>query len=350
MGSIATRWRQLSGEGNWQDLLQPLDLDLRRYIIHYGERVGAVGDLYDDKTKKPSASVSKENFFEKACLIKGNKFKYAVTHFLYAESAWFGYVAVAPDDGKAVLGRRDILVAWRGTKTDSEWIKNSNCTQKRATELFGPTTNAMVHTGFLSLYTDARKQVLDAVSELVNKYQNEEISITVTGYSLGAALATLTAMDIAANKRNKSFMVTAFVYGGPRVGNTGLKEEFRKLSAAAGGLHLLRIQNYWDTVPQLPTNSAYDYRHVGEELGVDTSKSKYLKNKDSASAHELNVYLHGVAGVQESGFKLAVDLDIALVNKYLDCLNDPNIPPNWWDVDEKRRKMVQKEDGHWEKK
>ncbi|GMI78031.1 DAD1-like seeding establishment-related lipase [Hibiscus trionum] len=349
MGSIATRWRKLSGESNWQGLLHPLDLDLRRYIIHYAQRVGAVGDLYDNKTKKPSAS--KQDFFEKACLIKGNEFKYVVTHFLYAESAWFGYVAVAPDDGKAVLGRRDILVAWRGTKTDSEWIMNANATPKRATELFGPTTEAMVHSGFLSLYTNARKQVLDAVSELVNKYQNEEISITVTGYSLGAALATLTAMDIVANKRNKSFMVTAFVYGGPRVGTTGLKKEFKNLGVG-GRLHLLRIQNYSDTVPQVPTNTIYDYTHVGEVLIVDTGKSEYLKSKDSASAHELNVYLHGIAGVQETGFELedAVYHDIALVNKYLDCLKDPNIPPNWWDVDENRRKMVQKDDGYWEKK
>ncbi|KAE8718401.1 Detected protein of unknown function [Hibiscus syriacus] len=324
MGSIATRRRELSGESNWEDLLHPLDSDLRRYIIHYGERVGSVGDLYDDDTGKPDAS--KENFFEVACLIKGNKFKYVVTHFLYAdsESEWFGYVAVTPDDGKAVVGRRDILVAWRGTKTDTEWIHNANCTPKRATELFGPSTEAMVQTGFLSLYTSARTQ-------------------------LGRSTRDSNCNGHSGQQKIKSSMVTAFVYGGPRVGTTSLKNRFTQLGNG-GSLHLLRIQNSSDPVPKLPNNSVYDYTHVGEELMVDTSKSDYMKCKDSCTAHDLNVYLHGVAGVQEQGFRLAVDLDIALMDKYLDCLNDTKIPPKWWDVDENRRKMVQKDGGHWEKK
>ncbi|XVE95953.1 hypothetical protein REPUB_Repub02eG0179900 [Reevesia pubescens] len=158
--SIATRWRQLSGEKNWQGLLHPMDVDLRRYIIHYGERVGAVRDLFNNNTGQSIAT--KEEFFAKACLEKGNKFKYQVTHFFYAgsadvESAWFGYVAVTTDEGKAALGRRDILVAWRGTKTETEWFNNARfVTQTPATELFGTGNNAKVHSGFLSLYTGTR--------------------------------------------------------------------------------------------------------------------------------------------------------------------------------------------------
>ncbi|KAH9791276.1 Lipase 3 domain-containing protein [Citrus sinensis] len=38
IGSIKEKWRVLSGNDNWKDLLDPLDIDLRRYIIHYGER------------------------------------------------------------------------------------------------------------------------------------------------------------------------------------------------------------------------------------------------------------------------------------------------------------------------
>ncbi|XVE95952.1 hypothetical protein REPUB_Repub02eG0179800 [Reevesia pubescens] len=107
------------------------------------------------------------------------------------------------------------------------------------------------------------------------------------------------------------------------------------------------------------------YTHLGQELTVDTSKSNYLKRsfagrelvlpgqsegkeEEFASAHNMDVHLHGVAGVQENnGFRLAVDHDIALVNKYLDRLKDEHkIPPNWWNG-ENRKKMVQMEDGHW---
>ncbi|KAK4858300.1 hypothetical protein QYF36_014140 [Acer negundo] len=47
---VAEKWRELSGENNWVGLLDPLDIDLRRYIIHYGERTAAVGDAYTDET------------------------------------------------------------------------------------------------------------------------------------------------------------------------------------------------------------------------------------------------------------------------------------------------------------
>ncbi|XP_022777321.1 phospholipase A1-II 1-like [Durio zibethinus] len=444
--SIASRWRELSGENYWQGLLQPIDIDLRRYIIHYGERIGAVGDLFNSEKESSGFRHSlypKEEVFSRACLEKGNIFKYYVTDFFYAasddvESAWFGYVAVTTDEGKVALGRREILVAWRGTITDSEWFNNVNFFQTSASELFGAGNNAKVHSGFLSLYTgtswksaynktSAREQVLKAVRELVNKYQDEEISITVTGYSLGAALATLNAMDIVANGYNKptgdskkSCMVTAFAYAGPRVGNSGLEEVFKTLN---DHLRLLRITNFWDPVHHLPSKFLSGYTHLGKELQINTSKSDYLKRKlfvisttnlqdntdsiyipppghlpaeyldgnmqveeelemyaatkgykhksnireeleiDATTlgftgglvgylgelfiAHALEVYLHGIAGVQENGFRLEIDRDIALVNKHLDWLKvDYKIPPKWWN-NENRKNMVQIDNGHW---
>ncbi|KAK8976766.1 hypothetical protein V6N11_047536 [Hibiscus sabdariffa] len=102
--------------------------------------------------------------------------------------------------------------------------------------------------------------VLKAVRELVDKYKGEEISITVVGYSLGAALVTLNAMDIVAN----GCMVTAFVYASPRVGNYGLKQLFGTFEDQ---LHLLRITNANDVVPLLPFGIffwPYTYPHPGQ--------------------------------------------------------------------------------------
>ncbi|KAH1108402.1 hypothetical protein J1N35_012170 [Gossypium stocksii] len=389
----ASQWRVLSGENNWDGLLQPLNLDLRRYIIHYGQRAGSVGDLYN---QNKHGEFPKEKFFAEAGLEKGNRFKYSVTHYIHAgsdivEPAW-----------------RDILIAWRGTIHYTEWFNDLIAALKSALELFGTGTEAKVHSGFLSLYSgtrsnsvvdnlSARHQVRDALRELMDKYKDEEISITVTGFSLGGALATLNAMDIA-NEYNKPSstllgannpcMVTTFTFGSPQVGDFGFKQLFKKL-VDHHHLRLLRIRNANDPVHKWPFST---FTHVGEKLTIYSNESPYLKHKlifgrslegtynppsidyypnivteeeiiasrglvtnwiaGSVSAHNMDVYLHGIAGLQEGtfGFHLEVDLDIALVNKYLDRLKDEyEIPDHWW-KGENCKRMVQEDNGHWKVK
>ncbi|KAA3471336.1 phospholipase A1-II 7-like [Gossypium australe] len=361
---MASQWRVLGGENNWDGLLQPLNLDLRSYIIHYGQRAGSVGDLYN---QNKHGEFPKDKFFAEAGLEKGNDFKYSVTHYIHAgsvivEPAWFGFVAVTTDEGKAVLGRRDILIAWRGTIHYTEWFNDLISDPRPASELFGTGTEAKVHSGFLSNSVvdnlSARHQVRDALRELMDIYKGEEISITVTGFSLGGALATLNAMDIVANGYNKPSstllgannpcMVTTFTFGSPQK----IVDHHH--------LRLLRIRNANDPVHKWPFCTL---NHVGKTLTVYSNESPYLKKKwlfasrgllinwvaDSVSAHNMDVYLHGIAGVQKgtSGFHLEVDLDIALVNKYLDRLKDEyGIPDHWWEGENSQR-MVQEDNGHW---
>lgn len=195
INSIAKKWESLSGQNNWEDLLDPLDIDLRRYIIHYGEMSQAAYDAFDSQKVSRFAGSSryaKKDFFSKVNLENGNPFKYRVTKFFYAtssiplpeafiikslsreawsrESNWMGFVAVATDEGKVVLGRRDIVVAWRGTVATLEWINDLEFDLVSASEILGDEDHPKVQQGWYSIYTSddprspfnktcARKQV-----------------------------------------------------------------------------------------------------------------------------------------------------------------------------------------------
>lgn len=167
---IADNWKELSGNNNWDGLLNPLNINLRRYIIHYGERVQANYDSFNGETNSKMYGFPRyapEDLFSNVALQNGNPYKYIVTNYLYArsdtdffdwvlpdQSAWIGYVAVATDEGKAVLGRRDILISWRGTQLAAEWFKDFEINLTPASDIFGDTYDPapMVHFGFHSLY------------------------------------------------------------------------------------------------------------------------------------------------------------------------------------------------------
>lgn len=364
MDSIAQNWRELSGENNWDGLLNPINFNLRLYLIHYGERAGACESAFNKKKASKAYGhclYPPNQFFTKLCLQNGNPYKYTVTSFVYAltdkVSVWMGIVAVTTDEGKLALGRRDIMISWRGTMSQIEWDLDIQSNLIPAQDLFGKLDNTRVHSGFHSIYTSssplsvfsqtsARDQVLNEIKKLVKKYRDEEISISVTGHSLGASLATLTAIDIVANGCNikptgEACMVTAFAFASPRIGDAGLKKVLSRLNH----LHILRISNIPDDVPDYPPKE-WQYVDLGEELKIDSTRSIYLKPE--VNSHEIEVYLHGIAGMQEDGkFKLAVDRDISLVNKAQDALKDEyGVPVAWW-ANDKNNNMVQMDNGFW---
>ncbi|KAJ1264193.1 hypothetical protein BS78_09G244200 [Paspalum vaginatum] len=390
LGDIANRWRELQGASSWSGLLDPLDLDLRGYLISYGELTQATYDGFNQEKRSPHCGACVYSYSD---LLAGSVAawagRYTVTRFIYAtsslpvpeaflllplpdllpeswsrESNWMGYVAVATDDAVAELGRRDILVAWRGTMMTLEWVNDFDFTPVSAAPVLGSAAAAnpaaLVHRGFLSVYTSsnpdskynqlsARDQVLQEVSRLTALYKDEVTSITVTGHSLGASLATLNAVDLASSGANAPAgssqppcPVTAFVFASPRVGDGNFKRAF----ASFPELRALHVKNAGDVVPTYPP---LGYVDVAVQLPIRTGRSPYLRQPGTiGTLHNLECYLHGVAGEQGSagGFRLEVDRDVALTNKSDDALKDQYpVPANWWVA--KNKFMVKDADGHW---
>eukprot|EP01018_Ginkgo_biloba_P035583 Gb_17418 [translate_table: standard] len=316
---VAERWREIQGANHWQGLLDPMDDILRKEIIRYGEFARACYEGFDfDPFSKycGSCKYNRRKLFEGVGM---SDYGYEVTEYLYATSNinlpsffqkpratgqqlwsshanWMGFVAVAQDENEIKrLGRRDIVIAWRGTVTCLEWMADlMDILRPAVLNPAHPHPDVKVESGFLNLYTaqekhcryskkSARDQVLTEVKRLLEKYKGEELGITITGHSLGSALAMLSAYDIAEMGLNRS--------------------------AAA----------------------------------IDEEQSQIPITVFSFAAH-----LHLVDGYHGRGqrFYLASRRDPALVNKACDFLKDHHLVPPFWRQDANRG-LVKNSEGRW---
>lgn len=329
--SLADQWREIQGSNNWENLVEPLHPLLRQEIIRYGDFVTACYkgfDLDPNSKRYLNCKYGKKNMFREVGM---ENCGYEVTKYIYAtpdinipiqngESCgrWIGYVAVSSDDAVKRLGRRDIIVTFRGTVTNPEWVANlmSSLTPARL-DPHNPRNDVKVESGFLSLYTSdesqskfglgsCREQLLSEVSRLLNKYKGEKLSITMAGHSMGSSLALLLGYDIAElglNRDNSGTKtpITVFSFGGPRVGNSGFKQRCEEL-----GVKVLRIVNVNDPITKMPGVvfnhenfrvlagegsfefpwSCSCYAHVGVELVLD-----FFNMQNPSCVHDLGTYI-----------------------------------------------------------
>jgi hypothetical protein len=139
------------------------------------------------------------------------------------------------------------------------------------------------------------------------------MSITITGHSLGGALAMLSAYDIVETglhvmQDSRALPVSVFSFSGPRVGNVRFKKRIESL-----GVKVLRVVNVQDVVPKSPglffneqvppmlmkltEGLPWCYSHVGVELALDHKNSPFLKQTgDPVCAHNLEALLHLLDG------------------------------------------------------
>ncbi|KAL5799006.1 hypothetical protein ACOSQ2_003826 [Xanthoceras sorbifolium] len=352
---LGKNWMEYQGINEWDGLLDPLDCNLRTEIIRYGQFVEAAYRSFNFDPSSPTFAMCKypKNSFlarsgigktgyrmtknlRATCGVQLPRLIERVPSWVSMRSSWIGYVAVCQDKKEiARLGRRDVVIAYRGTATCLEWLENlratlTNLPDQVADDQGGPNISGpMVESGFLSLYTSStdtcpslQDMIREEIARVLKMYGDEPLSVTITGHSLGAALATLTAYDI-----NSTFptapIVTVISFGGPRVGN----KSFRCLLEKSG-TKILRIVNSDDLITKVPgfvidnndvaSNQAVNvaglpswlqkcvaqtqwaYADVGKELRLSSKVSPYLNNINVATCHELSTYLHLVNGFVSS--------------------------------------------------
>ncbi|KAI3693189.1 hypothetical protein L6452_33020 [Arctium lappa] len=340
---LSKRWMEYHGSKNWEGLLDPLDDGLRGEIIRYGSFVEAAYQSFDFDPSSPTyatcryakSSMLERSGVEECCGYRVTKHLHATSsiplprwiermpRWMQVQSSWIGYVAVCDDETEiSRLGRRDIVIALRGTATCLEWLENLRAT---LTHCDGNENNAnelkdepMVETGVLSLYTTGtktspslQKSIRHEILRILRMYSDEPVSLTITGHSLGASLAILAAYDIKTTIKHAPHL-SVISFGGPRVGNRTFRHHLEQQ-----GTKILRIVNSDDLITKVPgifvedhddkgwirkhvKGSRWVYANIGHELRLSSRDSLQLNSIDVATCHDLKTYLDLVNGFVSS--------------------------------------------------
>ncbi len=159
--------------------------------------------------------------------------------------------------GIAFTSKQHNVLVFRGTQTQAEWLQNLNAKQVKYDASDGKDYGA-VHEGFLGL---TKKLNPDPVA--IAKQLDPTIPCYITGHSLGAAVATLLAMEIAQKVPQIKDQIRLYTFAAPRVGSPQFAKVHSQLIPNS-----YRIVNLADSIPLVPPVSlGNSYTHVGQKWG-----------------------------------------------------------------------------------
>ncbi|OQR90367.1 hypothetical protein THRCLA_09367 [Thraustotheca clavata] len=191
----------------------------------------------------------------------------------------------------------------------TDYIAQGKKTKKKA----GHNQEVYVHSGFFHAYTTLIEHIHSAIDNIP-----EGSVLYCTGHSLGGALATIAAIDMAL--KHPTLNIIMYNFGSPRVGNHTFQEFFdSKISA-------FRIINDGDVITQYPkrdyTNVNIEgvgiFKHVGTEItllcGGNSVRGIVVKptvvDRVFVLAHRNNFVSHGLGSYRQS-FRSLMHLDTA---------------------------------------
>jgi len=151
-------------------------------------------------------------------------------------------------------GTGDVVIAIRGTEGILEWIQDAQFLLVPCPFLAGA---GHTEDGFTAMYNSLRTGDATGSPTVVNAmatlpFPQPVSTVTICGHSLGGALVTLLALDLAANTDFKN--PTVYTYASPRTGDPSFASTYNQVVKNS-----FRIANRLDLVPKLPLPPAYDH-------------------------------------------------------------------------------------------
>ncbi|KAL6712673.1 hypothetical protein ACN47E_000550 [Coniothyrium glycines] len=157
-----------------------------------------------------------------------------------------------------------IVVSFRGSSSIDAWRTNLDF-DTVSTDLCSGCT---AHRGFWQSWLDAKDRVVPAVKQASASFPS--YSVTVTGHSLGGAIASLAATSL----RNSGYTVALYNYGSPRIGGSTISSY---ISNQPGGNY--RVTHWNDPVPKLPL-LIMGYVHISPEYYINKPNNQEVKAGD----------------------------------------------------------------------
>jgi Lipase (class 3) len=198
----------------------------------------------------------------------------------------------------------DVVIAIRGTEGIREWIHDAEFDLVPCPFLAGA---GHTEDGFTAMYESLKTgtepdspTVVNALATLA--FPQLVSSVTICGHSLGGALATLLALDVAANTVFTGPRV--YSYASPRTGDSLFASTFDQVVSDS-----YRIANRLDIVPALPP--PIDYEHVLNPYELNPIQltplpPKILVKSTVACEHSLATYLY-LLSLQSGGSVLPLE-------------------------------------------
>ncbi len=210
------------------------------------------------------------------------------------ETVTYGFLGVS--------GSGELVAAIRGTDTILEWMHDAEFLLVRNPVAGG---EGMTEDGFTAIYKSLRvgrnAKAQTAIAAIGGYLQpgGKAQSVTVTGHSLGGALATLLTLDVALNTSCRT--PTAYTFASPRSGDPSFAATFDGAVQAS-----FRVCNSLDLVPKLPPILPVPYEHVNSPFEVTPPMGAIQENV--VCEHQLTTYLW-LMGLQAGDNKYPVDAD-----------------------------------------
>ncbi len=194
-------------------------------------------------------------------------------------------------------GTGDVVIAIRGTEGIQEWINDVQFLLATCPFLAGA---GHTEDGFTAMYNSLRAgdaagspTVVNALATLT--FPQPVSSVTICGHSLGGALGTLLALDVAANTIFKN--ATVYTFASPRTGDPSFASTYNQVVKNS-----FRIANRLDLVPKLPLPPVYE--HVAELYELSPIQwipipPKILVKPTITCEHSLDSYLYLLSVVSD---------------------------------------------------